>query len=64
MGRKHTILGVKRFYRVNWYPLTPENNPICDVTGNFDVAYLSNHLSKVYDPIHYFDPLSEIYAMQ
>ena len=41
----------------------PAKNIFRDVTENFDVAYLSNHSPKVYDPMHYFDPLFKLNAM-
>ena len=45
-------------------PFTPRKVAlICDVTENF-IAKLCNCSSKVYDPVHYFHPLYEIYAME
>ena len=55
------------FYSVNQYPfLTPESNLpyVTSHTGIFDVTYLGNHLSEVYDPIHYFNRLFKLYAIQ
>ena len=45
-------------------PSEPRAYIPCDVTENFDVAYLGNHSSKVYDPIHYFDSLFTLYKLQ